>query len=179
MKAVATALLGAIIMTSAAQAGIEAFHPGPAIPEFGNIADVQNDFAIEEGMVFRVAFDIADQADPGTVNRNMNSAARFINMHVAAGVPLENQHLALVIHGGAVRDVTNAARYAEVADEPNATAALIEALVANGVRIYVCGQSAAYSDVANEDLLPGVTMALSAMTAHAQLAAEGQFLNPF
>jgi intracellular sulfur oxidation DsrE/DsrF family protein len=43
----------------------------------------------------------------------------------------------------------------------------------------VCGQSAAFNDVTNEDLLPGVHMALSAMTAHAQLQQEGYTLNPF
>ena len=48
-----------------------------------------------------------------------------------------------------------------------------------GVYIYVCGQSAAYYDVATEDLLPGVDMALSAMTAHTMLQQQGYAINPF
>lgn len=43
----------------------------------------------------------------------------------------------------------------------------------------LCGQSAAYYQVQNADLVPGVQMALSAMTAHAVLAREGYSLNPF
>ena len=173
------AIAGVILMTQAATAGRDAFQPGPAIPEYGRIAEVENEFPIEEGAVFQVAFDIADQAEPGSLNRNIESAARFINMHVAAGMPEENIHVALVIHGGAVKDVVIDDRYADFSEEGNPNAALIAALVEHGVRIYVCGQSSAYQDIDNDDLLPGVSMALSAMTAHAQLSAEGFSSNPF
>jgi intracellular sulfur oxidation DsrE/DsrF family protein len=47
------------------------------------------------------------------------------------------------------------------------------------VQLLVCGQSAAYCDVKSDDLLPGVEMALSAMTAHALLQQQGYTLNPF
>jgi len=56
---------------------------------------------------------------------------------------------------------------------------LIKALTGKGVRIIVCGQSATYYDIENEDLLPNVEMALSAMTAHALLQQDGYTLNPF
>ena len=44
---------------------------------------------------------------------------------------------------------------------------------------FVCGQSAAYYGVATDDLLPGVEMALSAMTAHALLQQQDYSINPF
>ena len=66
-----------------------------------------------------------------------------------------------------------------MAGENSAGAGLIAALTDHGVRIIVCGQSAAYYDVATDDLLPGVEMALSAMTAHALLQQQGYTLNPF
>jgi intracellular sulfur oxidation DsrE/DsrF family protein len=47
------------------------------------------------------------------------------------------------------------------------------------VRIIVCGQKAAYYNVTSDDLLPGVKMALPAMTAHALLQQQGYTLNPF
>ena len=56
---------------------------------------------------------------------------------------------------------------------------MLAALMDKGVRFIVCGQSAAYYDVTNDGLLPGVEMALSAMTAHAVLDTEGYALNPF
>jgi len=52
-------------------------------------------------------------------------------------------------------------------------------LTDKGVRVILCGQTAAYYDISNDDLLPGVEMALSAMTAHALLQQEGYTLNPF
>jgi len=61
----------------------------------------------------------------------------------------------------------------------NANAGIIKALLDKNTRIIVCGQSAAFYEIKNEDLLPGVEMALSAMTAHAVLQQEGYTLNPF
>jgi len=162
-----------------ALASMDDFHPGTAIPEYGRIADVQNDFPIAEGTEFKVAFDLVDAGEPGQVNRGLEALARFINMHVANGVPEENIHLAVVIHGPATHDVTNDAHYEPLKGASNANAPLVAALIERGVRIYVCGQSAAANDVTHDDLLPGVQMALSAMTAHAQLQQEGYTLNPF
>ncbi len=171
-----------LLMAGAAQAlaGVDAFHPGPVIPGFGKIADVVIEQPIPEGTVFRVRFDASKGAAPGALNRTLESAARFLNMHAANGVPEDNIHLAVVLHGKAAMDVTRAAYYGPHHDgKANANAALVAALAAHGVRLYVCGQTAAYYGIRNEDLLPGATMALSAMTAHALLAREGYTLNPF
>jgi intracellular sulfur oxidation DsrE/DsrF family protein len=91
-------------------------------------------------------------------------------MHARAGVHADRIKVAVVVHGTAVHDV---------AGEAPASAGLVAALVDQGVRILVCGQSAAYYDVKSDDLLPGVEMALSAMTAHALLQQQGYTLNPF
>jgi len=48
-----------------------------------------------------------------------------------------------------------------------------------GVKIFLCGQTAAYRGFATEELHPAVTMALSAMTAHVRLQSEGFTLIPF
>jgi len=61
----------------------------------------------------------------------------------------------------------------------NANATIIKALLKKNVRIILCGQTASYYEIDNEDLLPGVEMALSAMTAHALLQQEGYTLNGF
>ncbi len=151
------------------------FGPGPAIEEFGAIAEVEGATPIDPTTQFRIAFDVSEPADENAVSRRLESAARFINMHVAAGVPADNIQLAIVVHGRAVHDVSTPAEDGAA----NANAPLIEALIAHGVEIFVCGQSAAYYDVETEDLLPGVEMALSAMTAHALLQQDGYTLNPF
>ena len=171
--------IGLLLFPTLAWSGPDDFHPGPVFANFGNIADVEVTMPVPEGTVFRVSFDLASRADDGEMNRNLLSAARFINMHVAHGVPLSDLNLALVIHGSAVKDVTVDEHYTPLYDHPNANAELIAALTSHGVRIIVCGQSAAYNEVSNDDLLPGVEMALSAMTAHALLQQDGYSINPF
>ncbi len=163
----------------AAQAQTEIFHAGAVIPDFGKIASVDTDFAIPAGAEFKVSFDVMTGAKTGKINRSLDAAARFLNMHHAAGVPVENIHLAVVIHGGALNDVTKAESYANKVGGENSNAKLIEQMLNKGVKIIVCGQSAVAQSVTREDLIPGVQMALSAMTAHALLQQEGYDLNPF
>ncbi|MEE9347759.1 MAG: DsrE family protein, partial [Robiginitomaculum sp.] len=88
--------------------------------------------------------------------------------------------VALVVHGGAAHDLTIASHYAGKYDgAENVNASVIKALSGAGVEIYLCGQTAAYHDIENNELLPGVQMSLSAMTAHALLQQQGYTLNPF
>ena len=175
----AAAALGAFSLAAPAFAADEAFSTGPFIADFGPAAVVETDFDIPEGAAFKHSFDVSKQAEAGALNRSLVSAARFLNMHARAGVAPEDMALALVIHGGATRDVTKSGYYAQAVGGENANAALIETLRGQGVRVVVCGQSAAYYGVANDDLLPGVEMALSAMTAHALLQQQGYTVNPF
>ena len=139
------------------------------------IAAVPDAEAIPSDATFKVVYDVAKAGEPGAINRQFDTAARFLNMHVAAGVPADRIHLAIVVHGGAHRDLLRSA--AEGETNPNAE--LIGQLVKHGVKIQLCGQTAAWYGVGAEELLPGVTLALSAMTAHARLQQEGYTLNPF
>lgn len=159
---------------------ISAFTMGPVFEDFGPVADVEADFRIPDGAEFHVAFDAAEGAEDGAINRTFISAARLINMHARAGVEPVNNRAAIVVHGGAVFDVLDDEAWAAKGREgSNGSAQAIRQLIDQGVRIIVCGQSATASGVANEDLLLGVEMALSAMTAHALLQQQGYTVNPF
>ena len=172
--------LAVLLIPAAAQAQESKFQPGTVLSEFGKIAPVQTDFKIPRGTKFKVLYDIVDGAEPGALNRKLNTPARFLNMHAAAGVREKNMKLAVVIHGQASLDVANAKVYGAAYDgAENGNVAIIKALTEQGVRIILCGQSAAFYGVSHEDMLPGVEMALSAMTAHAILQQEGYTLNPF
>lgn len=160
------------------------FHRGTVITEFGPIATIDADMAIPDGTRFDIAFDISKAAEPGDINRSFVSAARFINMQVEAGVPAENIRIALVVHGGASLDLLQHEIYAKrkgldskASLSPNVAA--IQTLLKHNVRIILCGQSAAAHDIEKDQLVPGVEMALSAMTAHALLQQQGFTLNPF
>ncbi|MEO9968495.1 MAG: DsrE family protein [Hyphomonadaceae bacterium] len=170
-------VLPSLYMTATGQ--IENFHTGPLIEDYGPVATVEGREPIPEGTVFKVSFDIVDRAESGAINPKLVSAARFLNMHTEAGVPPENMSLALVIHGSAVHDMTNADFYGQSNELENENAALIAELIKHGVEIYICGQSAAFNGIAKSDLLPDVRLSLSAMTSHALLQQDGYTLNPF
>lgn len=169
-------LLLPIAATAAPRPG---FHAGPVFAQFGDIATIDSQMPIPKGTVFKVAFDVSDAAKPGELNRAIDSAARFINMHVEAGVPLADIHVAIVVHGGAADDLLTPAAYAgRKAGAVNASAPEITALIGKGVQVWLCGQTAVGKGIAASDLLPGVKLSLSAMTAHALLQQAGYTLNP-
>ncbi len=176
----AAILLGATVISGPTFAQNDDFHPGTVITEFGPVATVEQDMKIPANADFRVAFDVAKGAEPGELNRSLVSAARFINMHAEAGVDPADIEIAIVVHGGASWDLVRQTAYGEKNEgAENANVALIEKLLENNVQIILCGQSAAAHEIGKGDLLPGVQMALSAMTAHALLQQQGYTLNPF
>lgn len=153
-----------------AQADFSSFTTGPVIKDYGPVADVDMTLPVPKDTTFRHTFDVSEPAADGELNGTLASAARFINMHARAGIDPNRIEIAVVVHGKAIYDVSG---------EAPASAPLVAALVEHGVKIIVCGQTAAYYDVKTDELLPGVQMALSAMTAHALLQQQGYTLNPF
>ncbi|WP_379545480.1 DsrE family protein [Qipengyuania sp. DSG2-2] len=179
------AVIGFVVLTAATGAlaqepDMGRFSMGPVFEDYGPAAEVEATMPIPEGATFRVAMDAAKQADEG-VNLTLFSASRLINMHAKARLPVDATQVAVVVHGKATLDLLTAEAYAarfDGAENPNV--GLISALTDHGVRIILCGQSAAAQGVdETADLLPGVEVALSAMTAHALLQADGYTLNPF
>jgi len=167
-------------ITLEANAQNSAFHPGEVFPEFGKVATIDTDMVIPKRVKFKVLFDADTGAPAGKLNRTLTSAARFMNMHEEAGVSEKNMKIAAVFHGSASYDLVKDASYKDKYEgTSNTNTALIKALTDKGVRVILCGQSAAFHGIKNDDLLPGVEMALSAMTAHALLQQEGYTLNPF
>ena len=164
----------AIAFAGASFADEDKFSTGPVIKDYGPVAKV-DDARITPETKLKVAFDLAKAAEPGTSSRYLASAARFLNMHAAAGALPQNIEVAVVVYGPAAMDLVTDERYGD----QNANADLIAALIDVGVRIELCGQTAAFRDIEQEDLLPGIQISLSAMTSHALLQQEGYTLNPF
>jgi intracellular sulfur oxidation DsrE/DsrF family protein len=134
---------------------------------------------IPENMRFNVAFDVSDTGGSGLFNGKFNSLAGFLNMHVADGIAADNIKLALVIHGKASADLLNEKAFQQMLESSNPNQAILQLLLKHNVQIFICGQSAAFYDFNNADLIDGVQMALSAMTAHAILQPQqGYQLNP-
>lgn len=160
-------------------ASAQQYHNGPVF-DFVETVRVDADMVVPKDTVLKVVYDTYRGAEVNNVNSTFLSAARFINMHVDAGHPQENIKVAIVVHGSTSLDVTQDFYYGEKYDgAKNANAAVIEALINEGVEIYICGQSAAFRGVTRDNILPGVKYSLSAMTAHAILQSEGYSLIPW
>lgn len=157
----------------------EVFHEGPVISGFGKIASVDADMKLNSQTKLKLCFDVADKSNR-SINQTFDSAARFINLNVESGAEAKNISVAIVIHGSAAIDVTKPEFYAEANDgKVNPNVDVIAELQKHRTTIYLCGQTAAWRGIEKADLLPGVQMAPSAMTAHALLQQDGFSLNPF
>jgi len=152
---------------------------GPVFAGFGRHTPVEHDVAIPKGMMLRHVYDVTAAA-PGKLNPGFETAARFINSHVANGVAERDVAVAVVVHGPAINELTKPAVYAGRHNgAANASQAMVEEMLKKGVRFLVCGQAANAMGVKKADLLPGVELAISASSAHAILQAQGYTLNPF
>jgi intracellular sulfur oxidation DsrE/DsrF family protein len=99
--------------------------------------------------------------------------ARFLNMHVNAGMKPEQLKVAMTIHAGAAQDVLNNEAYKAKFGVDNPNLHLINALSEAGVDVIICGQSAAKNEMTREDINPNVKIALSATTALIQYQNKG------
>ncbi len=171
-------VIAMLAIACCSQAQLKDFKAGPAIMDFGKNATVET-ATVSKKTQLKVAFDVGQAADIGQVNRKFDSLARFINMHVAAGVEKYNIQLALVVHGKASFDLLDHLTYQKAHQQDNANKPLIEALLANNVRVILCGQTAAAYEISLPQLIKGSEIELSAMTAHALLQQDGFTLNPF
>ncbi len=144
---------------------------GNIITKYGKTYEVVNpDFKTNKQQDLKAVFDIGRTfKDSSKINPLFNTAARYLNMHAEAEVPLKNLKVALVVHGSAANDVLNDSKYKIKYGIDNPNTPLLSALSKKGVQIILCGQTAAYRNITKQDALPQVQIALSAMTALVQL----------
>jgi intracellular sulfur oxidation DsrE/DsrF family protein len=153
---------------------------GPIIRSAGQSAIVENPtFRIPDGHVFKAVY-VIDRADTATVNQQLNTVARFLNLHARNGIPSERLQAAAVVHGSGWRSLlTDSAYGARYGGKANPSKRLVEELLSNGVQLVLCGQTAAFRGVKHDELLPGVQLAISAMTALNVFQAQGYHFNPW
>jgi len=164
----------------AGSAGAQEFSAGPAISKFGPAVDVPDaTFNLLAGKKYRLLFDVsAGRKDDHALNRHLESAARFINMHARAGIDPKDLEIEIITHGGTTWDVLSDTAYRERFGRDNPNTALLEALAGAGVVIRQCGQSAAFNGVKADELAQPVSMAVSAMTVLVRRQNEGWALLP-
>ncbi|MDF0717361.1 DsrE family protein [Muricauda sp. 334s03] len=148
---------------------------GPIIENHGAVWEIDNpDFKTDKSQEFKVVFDVKDGPESDTeINRNLNTVARFLNMHAQSGIPASQLTVALIVHGTAARNLLTDQAFKKRYKVGNPNRELVESLMNAGVEVIMCGQSSKTRDLPKEDLIPGVKIALSAMTANIQLQNQG------
>jgi intracellular sulfur oxidation DsrE/DsrF family protein len=148
---------------------------GTVIPNYGKTYLVENpEIKTETDIELKVIFDVGvTSKDKSVVNKNIETAARFLNMHNNAGVPKEQLKVAMTIHALAWQDVLNDEEYMKKFGVPNPNTKLINQLTKAGVELIICGQSAGKRAMTRDMINSNVKMALSATTALIQFQNKG------
>ncbi len=148
---------------------------GPVIEHYGATYEVNDpDIPTEVDSEMKVIFDIDKSSDDKSeVNKYIEVAARFLNMHTNLGMKPGQLKAAMTIHAAAAKDVLNNEAYKEKFGVNNPNFKLINALVNAGVDVIFCGQSAAKNHMTRQDINPNVKIALSATTALIQYQNKG------
>ncbi len=149
--------------------------PEKPISNFGPTYPIENpDYKTSLSEEYKVVFDITKASeDPSELNRYVEAVARFLNMHVEAGKPLNSMDVYIVMHGGAAQTLLKNEFYNDVYKTDNPNIALFEALNETGVQIILCGQTAHARNISEERRIPEAKISLSAMTALIQLQNDG------
>lgn len=154
---------------------------GPILEDYGAVWNITDpDFKTDVTQTYKVVFDImTSPEDASQVNASLATAARFLNMHAQSGIPLEQLKVALVVHNKASKDMANAMVYLEKYGVKNPNEALLTQLMDAGADVILCGQSSMSRGFPKEDLVDGVQISLSAMTALIQLQNDNYRLIKF
>lgn len=154
---------------------------GPVIQSYGKVWKIENtDYKVDTSKEYKAVFDIMNSPEsPETLNRSIETAARFLNMHAQSGIPAAQLKVALVIHNKASKDVITNAAYQKLYGIDNPNQKLIQELLDAGGQIIFCGQSSKSRGFPKEELIHGVQLSISAMTALIQLQNENYRLIKF
>jgi intracellular sulfur oxidation DsrE/DsrF family protein len=154
---------------------------GPVIKGYGEVWDIPGaTYGTDTSGTFWAVFDVMNSPeDPGQLNPWMETAARFLNMHARAGVPVGQLKVALVVHNKASTDLLDSEHYRERFGVSNPNEGLLRELMDAGARVVFCGQSSTARNVPIEDTVKGVELSLSAITALIQLQESGYHLIKF
>ena len=153
---------------------------GPVVQSTGRSVHVSNaTFKIPDGHDFKAVW-VIDRADTAAPNQQLTTIARYLNIHARHGIPKERVHAAAVVHGSGWMSLLSDSAYgARFGSASNPSKQLVEELLASHVQLVLCGQTAGFRGVKRAELLPGVQLAISAMTALNVFQTQGYQFNPW
>lgn len=122
----------------------------------------------------KILVDLTRGGDPKKLNAGLEKVAKYVNIYAGAGAEPVDVQIAVVFHGDATLTVLNPDAYsAEFKSDGNPNLALLQQLHESGVELYVCGQTLISKGLQPEDVAVYIETAVSALTAVANLQADG------
>jgi len=154
---------------------------GAVIEDFGPVYFVPEEpLDLPADIRLKAVFDVSAVTDKSKkLNHRLETVARYLNMHARAGVESRQLSTAVVLHGRATRSALSQEAFEKRYGKPNPDAELLRRLTQAGVRLVVCGQSAAAFGFHRDELAPDAEVALSAMTALVMFQSDGFALIPW
>ncbi|MBK7433105.1 MAG: DsrE family protein [Chitinophagaceae bacterium] len=155
----------------------------PAIKSsiWGGVAPVQgiNEFP-DTKMPYKLLMELTGFASKGMekeapkeINGGLSEVARKINLHVAAGIPKKNIDVVVAVHAGAIFAFLKNEEYKRKFKTDNPNIAIIKELQNFGVKFIVCGQAMTFLKTEDENLVPGIKLALTAQTVLSTYQLKG------
>ena len=141
------------------------------VPEAVPLADLKTKYKI-----------MVDISTPATatdsVHQALDKLARLVNLHLSAGIPKENLAVVAVFHTGATPIILSDEAYQKKFKVPNPNTLLINELAANGVQLFVCGQSLRARKLVDEKRNANIKVVQSALLALSTFQMKGFVLVP-
>lgn len=138
----------------------------PIIKDFGSVYEIPD--AAEKPdpkMTYKLLVDLVmTSTKPDTINLGIEAACTLLNLHGVGGVPREKIKMVMAVHNAAGYTVVNNEAYKARYKVDNPNLPMINALLAAGVKIVVCGQTLKKRGIDPATLVPGVGVATSALT---------------
>ena len=110
------------------------------------------------------------------LNKGLAEAGRILNLHVAAGIPKSQIDMVIVTHGKALYALFNSEAFKQEFKIDNPNTAVIHELEDAGAKFIACGQAMQFLEVKNDELLPGVKIAMAAKVALSTYQQKGYSL---
>jgi intracellular sulfur oxidation DsrE/DsrF family protein len=134
----------------------------------------------EKTRTYRAVWDATKAAaKPAELVPALNNAGSELNAFAVAGVPPKNVKFVVVFHGPAVDGILNEATYKAKFGVPNPNLPVLAQMKKAGVKLYVCGQHLAFSNIDPKTIAGDVTVASDALIVLMTYENQGYALLSF
>jgi intracellular sulfur oxidation DsrE/DsrF family protein len=141
-----------------------------------NDIDEKADPSIQYKLLMEVTLWSNDSAERKEINGGLAEVGRLINLHIAAGIPKDNIHAAIIIHGAALNVFLSNDAYQKKFKTNNPNLDILKQFSALGIKLIACGQAMAFFNFEKKDMIPEVKTSLSAKVVLSTYQMKGYAL---